>query len=332
MMRRFVSNAFASNLRKAETRAHSTPRARGALRTAKVAAIAAFVGLAALGASTRAEAQEIQLTGPLAGAPAVRRLRLHRQGRFEVAPGVSFTLLDQYQRTIMPGLRATYHITDWFGIGVWGAFGLQGSTGLTDELQQKGVDDRGCAANPAAKACRLTAVNLTRAGKNSDGSDRTGKLTGDQMGKISWVIAPQLEFIPFRGKLALFSQWFVDTDVNLFIGPAFVGLQERADCGPASNNAGVPCEKSFQLAGRVAVAPTFGLGLNFYPSPFVGFGVQWRGLPFSWNTSGFDNHGGGNNKDFPDNSVSSADREFHFNSLVTLNVSVQLPTAIKTTE
>ena len=332
-MRRFVSNAIASNLRKAETPTHSARRTpRGSLRAAKGAAIAALVGLAALGASTRAEAQEIQLTGPLAGAPAVRKLRLHRQGRFEIAPGVSFSLLDQYQRTILFGARATYHITDWFGIGVWGGGGIQSSTGLTDELQQKGVDDRGCAANPSAKSCRLTAVNLTRPGKNADGSDRKGTLSGDQMGKMSWVIAPQLEFIPFRGKLALFSQWFVDTDVNLFIGPAFVGLQERADCGAASTNPGVKCADSFQLASRVAVAPTFGLGLNFYPSSFVGFGVQWRGLPFSWNTSGFDNHGGGKNQDFPDNSVSSADREFHFNSLVTLNVSIQLPTAIKTTE
>ncbi|MBW2459783.1 MAG: hypothetical protein JRI68_35155, partial [Deltaproteobacteria bacterium] len=33
-----------------------------------------------------ARAQEIQLTGPLAGAPAVRRLRLYREGRFEIAP------------------------------------------------------------------------------------------------------------------------------------------------------------------------------------------------------------------------------------------------------
>ena len=47
-------------------------------------------------ASGTASAQEIQLTGPLAGAPAVRQLRLHRAGRFEVSPTVSFTLLDEY--------------------------------------------------------------------------------------------------------------------------------------------------------------------------------------------------------------------------------------------
>jgi hypothetical protein len=67
-------------------------------------------------ASTRATAQEIQLTGPLAGAPAVRQLRLRRQGRVEIAPSINFTLLDEYQRTIMPGGRLTYNLTDWLAI------------------------------------------------------------------------------------------------------------------------------------------------------------------------------------------------------------------------
>ena len=35
------------------------------------------------------------------------------------------------------------------------------------------------------------------------------------------------------------------------------------------------------------------MGLNVYPSGFVGIGIEWRALPFSWNTSGFDNRGGG---------------------------------------
>ncbi|HMJ56441.1 MAG TPA: hypothetical protein VK540_30450, partial [Polyangiaceae bacterium] len=83
-------------------------------------------------ASTRATAQEIQLTGPLAGAPAVRQLRLQRQGRVEIAPTISFTLLDEYQRTILPGGRLTYNLTDWLAIGVWGAFGaVKMPTGLT---------------------------------------------------------------------------------------------------------------------------------------------------------------------------------------------------------
>jgi hypothetical protein len=60
--------------------------------------------------------------------------------------------------------------------------------------------------------------------------------------------------------------------------------------------------------------------------------VEWRGLPFSWNTSGFDNRGSGVDEQFPDTKVDDKDREFHFNSMLTVNVSFQFPTAIKTTE
>jgi hypothetical protein len=287
------------------------------------AVLVALGGCAALLAGgSAAEAQEIQLTGPLAGAPAVRKLRLHREGRFEIAAGASFTLLDEYQRTILPGLKATYHFTDWIGLGVWGGFGFQYTTGLSDELQEKAIDNRNCNANSASTACTLTATNLTR-----------GNLAEDQLGKLQWVVAPQLTFIPFRGKLALFSELFVDTDVNLFVGPAIVGLEERTPCGLDDDGGALtPCNNNFSLEGRVAVAPTFGLGLNFYPSEFIGFGAEWRALPFSWNTSGFDNHGAGEGENFPDTAVNGNDREFHFNSMITINVSIQLPAGIKTSD
>ena len=287
---------------------------------------AVLTGCAALAVSWAAEAQEIQITGPLAGAPAVRKLRLRREGRFEAAIGASFTLLDEYQRTIMPGLRLQYHFTDWFGVGVFGGYGFQYTTGLTDELQEKAIDGRQCEANPAAKECRLTEVNLTR-----------GDLADDQLGRLQWLIAPQLTFVPFRGKLSLFASLFVDTDVHFFAGPAIIGVQERADCGFAEddpeNNGGLePCSGNYELASRVAVAPTFGLGLNFYPTQFFGFGLEWRGLPFSWNTSGFDNEGGGPDQEFPDTAVNAADREFHFNSMLTVNLTFAFPMKYKNSE
>ncbi|MCK6591967.1 MAG: hypothetical protein L6Q76_30820, partial [Polyangiaceae bacterium] len=153
MMRRFVNSLCASGL-----------------RGARKAAVATLAGLALLGISAGASAQEIQITGPLAGAPAVRKLRLHREGRIEVAPNVSFTILDEYQRTIMPGLRVTWHPTDYLGFGIWGGYGFQYATGLTDELQEKAVDARACADRSSSKACRLTEVNLTRPGANLDGN------------------------------------------------------------------------------------------------------------------------------------------------------------------
>lgn len=292
--------------------------------SAKRWAVAAAASVAALaGFSADADAQEIQLTGPLAGAPAVRQLRLHREGRFEITPSVSFTLLDEYRRTIIPGLRLQYHPTDWLGLGVWGGVGLSYNTGLSDQLQEKAIDARACAVNPTARDCRLTAVNLTR-----------GDIAEDQLASMQWVAAPQVTVVPFRGKLALFSALFVDTDVHFFAGPAFVGVEERAQCGAGSDNAGVVCadQASFVKESRVAIAPTFGLGLNFYPSEWFGFGAEWRGLPYSWNTSGFDNFGGGPDEEFPDGNITDADSSFRFNSMLTINLTIALPPGIEQSE
>lgn len=300
-----------------ETRAPAKPVSSMRRLAAIAAGSFAVAALATTLAPSEAQAQEIQITGPLAGAPAVRKLRLHREGRFEIAPSVSFSLLDEYQRTILPGLRLQYHFTDWFGLGVWGGYGFQYTTGLSDELQQKAIDDRACSKNPGQTQCRLTSVNLTR--KN---------LADDQLGRIQWTVAPQVTFVPFRGKIALFSALFLDTDVNLFLGLAIVGLQERAECGSKGQST---CDKqaSFSLASRILPAPTFGLGLNFMPTKFFGFGVEWRGLPFSWNTSGFDVAGGGPDQDFPDGKVNGDDHQFHFNSLMTINLTFRLPPGVK---
>ena len=59
-------------------------RSDGAMRIV-AGAITAIGAMTAM--PSTASAQEIQLTGPLAGAPSVRKLRLYRQGRFEIAPG-----------------------------------------------------------------------------------------------------------------------------------------------------------------------------------------------------------------------------------------------------
>ncbi len=288
--------------------------------SALLAGCAALVSL-----SATANAQEIQLTGPLAGAPAVRQLRLHRAGRFEVSLGSSFTLLDQYLHTAMPGGTLTYHFTDWIGIGVFGGYGIQYNTGLATELQGV-INTYNCAQRPFTQACQLTGVNLTH-----------GNIVTDQLGHINWMVAPQVVAIPFRGKISLFSALFLDTDVDIFAGAAFTGIKERADCGLSDSGGPLPpCSQAstFTLASRVAIAPTFGLGLNFYPASnganFFGVGFEFRAFPFAWNTSGFDNHGGGPNGNFPDNNVNGSDREFHFNTMGTIQLKFTFPPEIKT--
>lgn len=321
MMRRFVNNLCASRL----------PQLRRGM-------FAVLAGCSAFAATATAEAQEIQLTGPLAGAPAVRQLRLHRKGRVEIALGSSFTLLDEFQRTILPGLRLSWHPTDWLGFGVWGAYGISTTTSLTDELQGKAIDNRNCESPTGdnVSPCKLTAVNLTRPGLTTSSGTSTGRLVDDQLGKIQFVAAPQINVVPFRGKLSLFGALTADTDISFFAGAAFVGVQERKPCGQDDEGKALPnpCSTSFELESGIRIAPTFGVGWNFYPRQleFFGFGAEWRAMPFSRNTSGFDNAGSGNDQAFPDTAVNGKDRQFRFNSMVTVNLLFSFPHRVKVSE
>lgn len=260
-----------------------------------------------------ASAQEIQLTGPLAGAPSHKQLRQYRKGRFEVAPTISFSLLDEYRRTILVGGTLQYNITDWLGVGVWGAYGVVSMpTNLTDQISETSEkrDASLGGSNPR------TAVNVAQA--------KYGGFT-DQTAKIQWVAAPQLQLVPFRGKLALFQKLFIDTDAYIHGGLAFVGLQERGDCVQCGDQT----INTFERQSRLAIAPTFGLGLNFYPSNFVSFGFEYRALPFSWNRAGFDTKGGAPDGRFPDNQVNSEDRSFKFNQMFSVHVGFSFPTKPK---
>ena len=285
-----------------------------------------FLGMLAF--STPAEAQEIQVTGPLAGAPAVRKLRLHRKGRIELAPTMSFTLLDEYQRAILPGIRANYNITDWLAFGVWGAFGaIQIPTALSDNIQSN--NDKKY-TGPAAGATQVNQVDRRLTGLN------VGKDITKQLGTVQWIAAPQLTVVPFRGKLSIFERVFVDTDAYFFAGAGFVGLKERADCaggGSCSTQiAGDPFNRYSDkpTSSRVAIAPTFGLGLNFYIGSWTSIGIEYRALPYSWNTGGFDSRGGGPDKKFPDNKVNSDDRSFKFNQMATISFSFYFPRLLET--
>jgi outer membrane beta-barrel protein len=286
-------------------------------------AVAALAVAGAMSASGAAQAQEVELTGPLKGAPAVRHQRLYREGRFSIEPTVSFSLLDQYRRTFFLGGRLTYNIKDWLGIGVWGAYGLVSSnTDLATE-----IDD------PVSGSPRdpLTAINVNHTGDPAKGQGIGYAPFTDQTAKMNWVLAPQITFIPFRGKLAIFNKIFVDADFYVAPGVGIIGIQERGDCGAG---AALSCSDpaSFALTSRTKFTATFAVGFTFYPADMFSFGVEYRALPFSWNRAGFDSRGGGNNGNFPDQAVNSSDETFDFNQMITISIGVALPTAPKISE
>ena len=279
-------------------------------------AAAAATAIGVMSAAAPASAQEIQLTGPLAGAPACRHCRLYREGRVNFALGPGFTLLDEYKRTIFVAGRLEYNLFDFLGIGVFGGFApVNLNTDLTDKVQS------------TAPRNSRTATNLPPlTGPGSQNFDV-------QTGKLKWMAAPQVTFSPFRGKLAVFQKLFVDTDLYIHGGAAFVGVEERKGCGDAGQPACSDAAKgSFLTESRVAIAPTFGLGLTLYTTGFVSINIEYRAFPFSWNRGGFDSRGAPPDGNFPDNKISSEDRTFKFNQMIFLAAGFYLPTQPKVSD
>jgi outer membrane beta-barrel protein len=278
-----------------------------------------------------AEAQEVQVTGPLAGAPAVRHMRIYRDGRFQVQPSFGLTINDEFAQSTFAGVQLAYHFTDWLGISAFFHYDVYSNdTGITDQVVKRGVvTDR-------------NRLSLPSAGGFSD-----------QIGRITYLSGVQATFIPLRGKLSLFQALFVDTDFYIFGGAAFAGVEERANVA-----AGVCSGAQFELlqqqdpatadarcrasqtarASRMAIAPTFGVGLSLYFTDYLAMTLEYRAFPFRWNTSGTD-EGGLNEKrqpdkrgEFPDQKIDDADRSFQFNQMFTLGFAFYLPVHGEVTE
>ena len=63
------------------------------------------------GASS-ASAQDVHVSGPLAGATAVKKLRIWRNMRLHVEPFFAFTIGDEYSRSLIVGGEARFHFVD----------------------------------------------------------------------------------------------------------------------------------------------------------------------------------------------------------------------------
>lgn len=308
----------------------NTTLSRASVARPGAALVIALALLTTMGSfAETARAQDVQVEGPLAGQPAVRHMRLYRQGRLRLMPTFGMTLQNEFTRALSVGLEASYGLTDWLSIGVWGAYSIvQVDTGLTDQVSARGVTtDRNRLSLPSRQDFR------------------------NQIGNINWVTSLQLTFIPLRGKLSFFQKLFVDTDFYIFAGAAVVGIEERANvfrsndnsngngvCGdalPVAERDACLVDSQSARANRAAVAPTFGAGLSMYFNDFIGLAIEWRGMPFAWNTSGTDERGrvvDGDVRLFPDGAINYRDRIRHFNNMVSLGLIIYLPTAPEITD
>lgn len=306
-------------------------------------------------ASAPAAAQEIQIRGPLAGARSVSRLVRYREGRFAITPTVGITIQDEFSRDMFFGVRADYHFTDWLGVGIGGLFApVHIDTALTDQ-----VGERSPANSPNV---------ATRAGFTN------------QVGRRNFQLDLHATFIPLRGKFALFQNLVADLDLYIVAGVAAVGVEERAgtesdrcqnfdDASMGAAVTGGLCSSTVSAtagrasaiqtswrnsqnarASRLAIAPTFGFGLNFFINRFISVNVEYRATPFSWNRSGTDESSTENRcgpagnescEGFSDivatyfatqanqrvSRITSEDRSLNFNQMVSLGVTFFLPTS-----
>ena len=267
------------------------------------------------GASS-ASAEEVHVSGPLAGADAVKKLRLWREMRLHVEPFFAFTVGDEYTRSLIVGGEVRFHFLDWLGIGGWGGYSVaKVDTNLTKEIQAEGV------TNDNNRLDLPSRENFP-----------------EQIGRINWWSGVELHFVPFRGKLAMFQKVFFDADLDFFVGAAFVGVEERANAtglppGGQVENCAIEGSMTVdagclgsQLARskRTAIAPSFGVAFNAFFYDFLGIALRWRGIPFKYNTGGTDNN--------RDNQIDSNDRIRQFNNMFTVGLIFVLPPKMKTTD
>jgi outer membrane beta-barrel protein len=288
----------------------------------------AFVG--ATVAAATAGAQEIQIRGPLANASACRRCVQYRTGRFSITPTYGITLQDPFDRAMWFGANLQYHFNDIIAVGVWGGYaGVHIPTSLTEQIS-----------------------NQLGTMSTNNPNVPVGSEFRHQIGQLNWMVTPQLVLIPLRGKLALFQNIFIDTDFYIHGGLAIVGVTERANFDsdmayPGMRVTGNEPElvmNQTARSSRVALAPSFGVGVNFYINHFLSLSIEYRAYPFSWNTSGTDEsstlaacgrNGMQTCSGFPDYQVSSTgrfvidsnDQTFVFNQMVTFGLNIFLPTA-----
>ena len=265
--------------------------------------------------TSSASAQDVHVSGPLAGAPAVKKLRLWRDMRLHFEPFFAFTIGDEYSRSLIVGGELRFHFLDWLGIGGWGGYSVATlDTNLAKEVQSKGV---------TTNANRLDLPSREN--------------FPSQTGRINWWSGVELHFVPFRGKLAMFQKVFFDADLDFFVGAAFVGVEERADavgrpspsdvafCEIANNPMDAGClESQNARSKRTAVAPSFGVAFNAFFHDFLGISLRWRGIPFKYNTGGTDNNN--------DGQIDSNDRIRQFNNMFTVGLTFVLPPKMKTTD
>jgi hypothetical protein len=307
----------------------------------------AVVAICGTTTSTRVSAQEILLEGPLAGAPAVRKIVQYRKLRFSAGPQFAYTILNHYMHNFMLGARLEFNFTDWLGAGIVAYYGLNFPTKLTNHVSDS-QNLGGGATTPAETGSNWPSYT---------GADNFE----DQVSKLKGNYLAQLSFIPFRGKMSMFEKLFVAIDGSIFVGGGIVHYEERGECDGSKTSEGdfndgcgdfnefLDTHDASLLAPKLksTIGGTFTWGVNFmaYFNNWFAVNLEYRMTPFKWNAAGTDEAGQAaatweyseadnqpvwdteakGSGDYPDGKINSEDRVWNLNQSIALGFIFYFP-------
>lgn len=165
--------------------------------------------------------------GPLEGQPIVRNKLELRKYRFQLTPMIAMSLSQPYVHMGYVGAKAEFDITDW--IGVRGTFGW-GVINLDSQLLKDMNSQLPEGVDPGTTDTFQQLCTGNAPCRDTTDIDNPSPLRHDfQAGltRAQWQASIDAVFIPFSGKLGLFSGIFTEYDIYVFGGVGLVGWQKH---------------------------------------------------------------------------------------------------------
>jgi outer membrane beta-barrel protein len=233
---------------------------RNVTRLSVLLALAVLVPL--VGQAGVAHAELPERKSPLADAPAVRHRHELRSLRFEIGPGVTTTIGQDFYHAVMVGGKASFFLSDWLAIS--GMFGHNLTTDMKTSFHSR---LEGALGGPRMAGDRAPTLAEAQQGMN----------------KIGQVFAAEAELIPFSGKYSLAGKIFANYDFYAFGGPGFINFTSDS---PACSTPGPSCPVTGMKIGA-----NFGVGMRTYFNDFISMNLEARDIIIRNNPSGRDETG-----------------------------------------
>jgi outer membrane beta-barrel protein len=247
---------------------------------------------------------------PLAGQPAIRNRVELRKLRFEISPQFMVAINQDYKHAFGVGANLQFHLTDWLGVGVQGAYLFNTNTALEDKIRGQLPD-----APPTAY--------------QYPGPQPTRSIHDEHVLGINAVLSAYAAVTPFAGKLALFSALFMRYDLYVTGGVGFVNYVQNPKCCTVINKTPDPndptkhdpnLEDASQFAG-LKVGGMIGVGVHLFFNDWIGAQLELRDYIVGANPGGGDVNG--------DRRLTSDDETVQNNLFFGVGVTLMLPPRAK---